>query len=314
MKILVADDSLVSARMVQKALEEWDHSVIVARDGAEAWDILQREEIRLVIADWVMPVMDGLELCKTIRHSQQSGYVYVILLTSKGNKDDIVEGLGAGADDYITKPFHHQELKARVQVGIRIIQLEEKLREANKKIAALASTDALTGLPNRRVLLEHLEALVARGIREGRPVGVIFMDLDHFKRINDEYSHLAGDTVLQDVAKKLRTVKRVYDFLGRYGGEEFLILVEGVDIVTAGAIAERFRQSIKSTPVKLDSGVSLHVTASFGVTALNPAAPQSVDGLIAEADQALYSAKAQGRDRVCCFGLRCWDERLGKCL
>ncbi|KKM10862.1 hypothetical protein SY88_11460 [Clostridiales bacterium PH28_bin88] len=299
MKILIAEDSLFFRNMLQETLEKWGYQVVATGDGGEAWDVLQREDIRLIITDWIMPGMDGIELCRRIRGADRPGYVYIIMLTAKGSKEEVVNGLSAGADDYLTKPFDPAELQARLAIGQRILHLEQRLLEAKRKIEELASTDPLTGLLNRRTLMQRMEAEVERARRERQPISVVMCDIDHFKTVNDAYGHQAGDAVLREVARCLVSACRSYDIVGRYGGEEFLIVFPGTDACESMAIAERLRAKVASLLVNAGDEQNIQITASFGVATVREESAESIDALIGRADRALYCAKSKGRNRVC---------------
>jgi diguanylate cyclase (GGDEF)-like protein len=299
MKVLIADDDALLRQMLQAQLADAGHEFVFASDGMEAWELLQREAIRMVIVDWMMPKLDGPDLIRRIRDAGWPGYTYIILLTAKSDRDDIVEGLNLGADDYVTKPFRHDELLARMGVGARILQLEKRLSESLAREEALATRDGLTGLPNRRALTDIARVELSRAARARTSVGLIVMDLDHFKRINDEFGHAAGDKALQQVAEVLQKSKRDYDYTGRWGGEEFLVVLPGTSLSQAAMVAERIRTSIQA--VRLDLGVpgTVELRASLGVTCAPPVSPPvGLDDLLRQADAALYRAKREGRNRV----------------
>jgi two-component system chemotaxis response regulator CheY len=239
-----------------------------------------------------MPEMDGIELCKKVRETINKSYVYLILLTANSNKEDMIKGLEAGADDYITKPFNELELKFRLQNGERILNLENKIMQ-------LALTDPLTGLLNRRAFVDRLVSEIARYKRLGQPLSLIMVDLDDFKSFNDTYGHLVGDEVLKHVARCFSRYLRKYDFIGRYGGEEFVICIPGVDAAAAYNIAERLRTGMKYVDIEQEEGepLQLYITASFGICELNDKISDGFD-LIRKADEALYKAKANGKDQV----------------
>jgi two-component system chemotaxis response regulator CheY len=235
MKILIAEDDPVSRRLLEAFLSKWGYDIVVTSDGSEAWDVLQRPEApNLVISDWMMPNIDGLELCRKIREMERSSYTYFIILTAKERKEDVIKGLEAGADDFLIKPFNQEELKYRVQIGERIIELEQRILQ-------LASTDSLTGVLNRRAFMERMEQEINRSNRENTPFSLILADIDYFKKINDSYGHQVGDLVLQRFTELLSKSARPYDFLGRYGGEEFLVCLPGGDGLQGQSIAERMR-------------------------------------------------------------------------
>jgi len=298
MKVLIAEDDPVSRRIVEACLGKWGYEVAVACDGAEAWSLLRKEGApQVAILDWMMPAMDGLQLCQEIRKRNEGPYVYVILLTARGQKQDIVEGLGAGADDYLTKPFDVQELRARVRTGSRIIDLQNELIRAREALRVQATHDQLTGLWNRGEVIDILRRELARAQREGACLGIIMADLDHFKRINDTYGHLAGDAVLVETARRMCSAVRVYDAVGRYGGEEFLVVLPGCDASAAADLADRLCESINSEPVETTE-VRIPVSVSLGVAAAEKSSQCSLDSLLRTADAALYRAKWGGRNRV----------------
>jgi diguanylate cyclase (GGDEF)-like protein len=298
MKVLIADDEPVSRRLLASSLERWGYEVVVAADGLEALELLQLPDApNLVVLDWLMPGMDGVELCREIRRQKEEPYTYIILLTAKRTQADIVEGLENGADDYLTKPFHAQELKVRLQTGKRILCLMEQLLQARAALRELAMHDGLTDLWNRAAILESLDAELDRARRQGASLGLVMFDLDHFKAINDTYGHLAGDEVLRAAAKAIRDTLRPYDSVGRYGGEEFLLILPGCDERNAVCHAERLRLVLSELHVPATRD-EIRVTASFGVAVAGPGAEADASGLIQAADSALYRAKRAGRNRV----------------
>jgi two-component system cell cycle response regulator len=294
MKILIAEDDPVSRRVLEANLVEWGYDVMIASDGSEAWELLQKPGApNLVISDWMMPHMDGLELCRRIRQMERSGYTYFIILTAKGRKEDIIEGLEAGADDFLIKPFDRQELKYRAKIGERIINLELRILE-------LANTDALTGVLNRRAFMERMEQEIHRSLREGVPFSLILTDIDYFKRVNDRHGHQVGDLVLQRFTERLSESSRPYDFVGRYGGEEFVVCLPGADISQAGSVAERMRRRVEEMRITLpDSSQSIRITGSFGVASFRAGSEETVDLITGRADDTMYRAKREGRNRVC---------------
>jgi len=294
MKILIAEDDPISRRVLEANLLEWGYEVMVASDGGEAWEIIQQPESpNLIISDWMMPRMDGLALCREIRNMEKSEYIYFIILTTKGEKKDIIEGLEAGADDFLTKPFNPEELKYRIRIGERIINLERRILE-------LANTDPLTGLLNRRAFLERMEQEMSRAQREKKPLSLILADIDHFKSVNDTYGHQIGDLVLQRFVGQLTTSTRPYDFLGRYGGEEFVVCLPGGDGLQAASVSERIRRQVEDMEIMLpDDSRSIRITASFGTASNSIESGKNVDLLIKRADDALYLAKDKGRNCVC---------------
>jgi two-component system cell cycle response regulator len=299
MKVLIADDEPVSRRLLELSLRRWGYEVVVASDGLEVSQIIAGPNPpKLLVLDWLMPGMDGIELCREIRQRQsESTYTYVLLLTSKRSQNDVIEGLESGADDYLTKPFDPHELKVRLRTGRRILHLMDQLVATREALRELAMHDALTGLLNRAAIQESFENELMRARREGTSLGVVMVDVDHFKSINDKYGHPAGDAVLRETARTMRGLIRTYDAAGRYGGEEFLIILPGCDEVTAVSHAERVRKALSRLVVTTEQG-EIAFTASFGVAVAGRESTYDAGELIQLADQALYCAKRQGRNRV----------------
>ncbi len=295
MRVLIAEDDPTSRLLLRKVLEKWGYEVTVTDNGAAAWEILRTEESpRLAILDWMMPEMDGVEVCRRCRGLETHQPPYIILLTALGDKDHVVTGLEAGADDYVGKPYDPAELRARVEVGRRLVELNAELIETQLALEVQARTDALTGLLNRGAIVERLEDELERDTREGGGLGVGMLDIDHFKLVNDTYGHAAGDDVLCALARRLESVLRPYDALGRFGGEEFLIVVPGAGRAELAEVFERMRDVAAAEPFDA-AGTLLKVTVSIGGAVHGG---ESADDLIARADDALYAAKEQGRDRV----------------
>jgi diguanylate cyclase (GGDEF)-like protein len=270
-------------------------------NGRKALDLFNERFFPIVLSDWMMPEMTGLELCKAIREQKNKGYVFIVLLTARDKKKDIITGFEAGADDYLTKPINHAELVARLNSGIRILKLERNLREANEKIKILTITDPLTECFNRRYMENKLVQEVKRARRYKHPLSVIFCDIDHFKQVNDTYGHQAGDMVLNEFSKCILGKIRVdVDWLTRYGGEEFLVVLPETTLEGASRLAERIRQVVSQCEMKWQGEV-IRLMASFGVTGFDGSTPEdkvSPDALIREADKNLYQSKHEGRNRV----------------
>jgi len=296
MRILVADDDLITRRLLEAFLVKCDYEVTLACDGAEAWNILQRNDSpKLAILDWSMPGMDGTEICRGLRKHSERAYTYVLLLTAMSCETEVATGLDAGADDYLTKPFKGEELKARLRTGRRILGLQEQLHSANDALQFQIDHDLLTGVLSRTAIMETLRTELLRSQRERTTVGILMTDLDHFKLVNDTYGHLAGDAVLREAAKRMRTSVRPYDTVGRYGGEEFLMVMPGCNIPSTTNRAEEVRKAVGKEPVETPEGI-IAVTISLGLTVgSNPA---DLDELLRAADAALYEAKNGGRNRV----------------
>ncbi|MBV6434183.1 MAG: Response regulator PleD [Bryobacteraceae bacterium] len=298
MRILIAEDSAPSRLALERVLVKWGYEVVPCRDGSAAWEQLQLPDApRLAILDWMMPGYSGPEICRMLRAKGGEPYTYLLLLTSKTLKEDLIAGMEAGADDYVTKPFDLHELNVRLRAGMRILDLQAELLEAREKLREQATKDSLTGLWNRRSIMEILEREQARSQREGAPIGVLMIDLDHFKQVNDCFGHLAGDEVLREAGRRLLASVRPYDGVGRYGGEEFLVVLPGCDEAGLRARAESMRAAIAAPPLeKVSQGLT--VSASFGATVFMPQSAVSVSDLIRIADEALYEAKHTGRNRV----------------
>jgi diguanylate cyclase (GGDEF)-like protein len=262
---------------------------------AQAWEALQAEGApQLAILDWMMPEMDGVEVCRKVCERKTGRPPYIILLTALDDKASIVAGLDAGANDYVGKPYDPDELRARIEVGRRFVELHEELAEARRELEIQARTDRLTGVINRGAIISHLEQEIERAQREGGLLGLGMLDIDHFKKVNDVHGHAAGDEVLREVVRRSVSVLRRYDVFGRVGGEEFLVVVPGADARELEEVLQRIRQAIAKTPIAV-AGREIAVTVSLGGATR---AGDSADELIARADDALYAAKVAGRDRV----------------
>lgn len=298
MKILIAEDDPISRRLLETILGKWGYEVVVALDGAQAWKILEaRDSPKLAILDWMMPGMDGIEVCRRVRDRDGAPYVYVLLLTARSQREDLVQGMEAGADDYVTKPFDANELKVRLRAGRRILELQEQLMSAQEALRDQASRDPLTGIWNRNAIFDILRREVARSERENTPLAIVMIDLDHFKQLNDTYGHMAGDAVLREATARMSVNIRTYDAVGRYGGEEFLIVLPGCDVCSGAARAERLREAVAMHPFDTSEG-RLTVTCSLGVASTAGSNTFDCDTLIRIADAALYRAKHNGRNRV----------------
>jgi diguanylate cyclase (GGDEF)-like protein len=299
--ILIAEDDPDQRRLLEKKLLQVGHEYVSVENGRKALEKFEEKFFPIVLTDWMMPEMDGLELCRAIREKMKKGYVFIVLLTSKDSKDDIVAGLEAGADDYLTKPVDTAELIARIKTGTRILELESSLKRATEKYRRLSITDPLTGCYNRGYLSEHLPLEIKRAMRYEHPLSLIICDIDHFKKVNDTYGHLIGDEVLKKVVQWISQCIRNYvDWVARYGGEEFVIVLPETDAKGARSIAERLRRTISNRTIEAEEKL-ISITASFGVSGLDPHTSHekiSLESLIEQADNYLYQAKQEGRNRV----------------
>jgi two-component system cell cycle response regulator len=296
-KVLIVDDSAIYRKLLEQALSLGSCSVLVAKSGQEAVEILDREHPSLVITDCVMPDLTGIELCQRIRANHELGYTYVILLTSNAEKENVVKGLSAGADDYLTKPFDPDELLARVRVGLRLIDLHRQIEGKNRLLEELALTDPLTGLPNRRAVVSWGSRQLSGAARHGFPFWVVLIDLDHFKDVNDTYGHEAGDAVLRRFSEILKANTRYSDISGRIGGEEFLQVLTHTNEEGVRIVVERIRHQFAEEKFSF-GGPAVTVTASLGVAGFSGKAAPEFSELVSRADAALYRAKHLGRNRI----------------
>lgn len=298
--ILLAEDDPVTRMLMTRFLNKAGYAVDAVENGAEALDRMTQRYYPILITDWEMPEMDGVTLCRTVRALQLDGYVYTLLLTAKDAKEHIIAGLEAGADDYIVKPVHEPELIARLNAGRRILDLEQSLRAANERNRLMSITDALTGAFNRRYLIDQLPREVERARRYAYPLSVLMCDIDHFKRVNDERGHAAGDEVLEQFAARVhRAIRCNSDWLARYGGEEFIVVLPETAFDGAMLVAEKIRKLTSESPFLTRAG-DARVTASFGVASTGPQGPDlllKVEHLIRTADECLYASKAGGRNQ-----------------
>jgi diguanylate cyclase (GGDEF)-like protein len=295
--ILAADDSPVYRRLIQQSLAQGPYNVVLAKNGREAASLFAQHHPPVVVTDWTMPDMTGLDLCRLIRTEYPDVYSHFILLTSHNNKERVIEGLAAGANDYLTKPFHTGELLARIDVGRRIVELHREIQEKNRLLEQMSLTDSLTGLPNRRALEMWAKRQLSAAARHKFPLWIIMADLDHFKRVNDTYGHDAGDRVLKGFAEILKTETRRSDICGRLGGEEFLIMLAHIEQDNVAVALERIRMRLELKKFTL-AGCVISVTASFGVSKFSGSESLDFDVLAMSADSALYRAKKNGRNRI----------------
>lgn len=296
MRILVVEDDLTSRFILTAMLKKWGYDPVITEDGITAWEALQRPDApELILLDRKMAGMDGLEVCRRLRENDPSRSAYVILLTGLGEKSDIVQGLEAGANDYIAKPYDNEELRARINVGQRMLELQFSLRQARDALEHQAMHDPLTGIFNRRAILTRLSQELSRSRREDGRLSVGMCDLDHFKEINDRLGHQAGDEVLIAFTRCIQAQLRDYDSIGRYGGEEFLVIAIGARGKAVESLYERLRARVAATEIITNAG-PVSLTVSIGVA--QGTGQSAAEALIAAADAALYRAKAEGRNRV----------------
>jgi two-component system chemotaxis response regulator CheY len=305
MRILVADDDPTSRLIAQMALRNLGHECDAVSDGAQAWDAYRSHRPDVIISDWSMPGLTGLELCRTIRAQVADGYTYFIMVTSHGNLDEILEGMSAGADDYLVKPLDSEDLQARLVGAARVTSLHRKLAEQqteleklNDELTAMARRDPLTGLGNRRALDEDLELLEARVTRYGHRYCMALLDVDHFKSYNDTYGHQAGDQILRTVADQLEAQARGGDALYRYGGEEFLCIFPEQSLANGFMAVERMRIGLQRLAIPHTDNPLGVLTISGGLAMLDPGHSRPASEVLKEADEVLYRAKQLGRNRV----------------
>lgn len=307
MKILIAEDDKVMRALLVRWATRWGYEVVVAENGTEAMQVLiEDHSIRLCVMDWMMPEVSGPEVCSRLRKEREEPYVYIILLTSKTETEDVVEGLKSGADDYIQKPCHPLELEGRLRVGRRMVDLQSKLIETREKLRFEATHDALTQLLNRGAIVEELGRGIQRSRECNRPLTVVMIDVDHFKSINDTYGHSAGDAVLREAAARFRRQLRPGDAAGRYGGEEFMLVLDDCNIEYGQALAEEIRTCLAEDKVAVGP-LNISCTASFGVASTSQAHRADLELLTRAADAALYRAKRSGRNRVQLAEIREYD-------
>ncbi|MGC9054063.1 MAG: GGDEF domain-containing response regulator [Candidatus Hydrogenedens sp.] len=300
-KILVAEDDFISRLMLVSAIRKWGYEPIEVSDGKSALEILQdKSPPLLAILDWVMPEMDGIDVVRTVRANKEEVITYIIMLTTKTEKEEVIEGLEAGADDYIRKPFDADELWARIRVGLRTATLQKDLMETQKALEYEAIHDPLTGCLNRRGILERLNEELERSQRTGEQFCVAMCDLDHFKKINDTYGHQTGDDVLKGFVHIIRSQLRPYDQIGRLGGEEFLIIIPNITESYAQITLERLNTIVQSTEMVTATG-KIKITVSIGGIIVNQ--KTNIDNVIKYVDEALYLAKEKGRNQVCFNGV-----------
>jgi diguanylate cyclase (GGDEF)-like protein len=315
-RILIVDDHEDNVELLRARLESWGYQTLSARDGAEALTSIETNLPDLVLLDIMMPKIDGIEVARRVKTNPELPFIPIIMQTALDSTENKVEGLEAGADDYITKPIDFPELRARVNSMLRIKRLQEELEErerelmeANERLRHMSQTDGLTGLENRRHIETRLEEMFEHAKRLGEPFSCVMVDLDKFKSVNDEFGHQAGDAVLRQLAKILKNEVREIDHAGRYGGEEFILLLTGTVLDAAVTFADRVRKAIEAYTFTFEGG-TLQRTASFGVAGWPHPKITSCDALVKAADDALYVAKETGRNRVVRFDSEVFNEHI----
>lgn len=294
MDVLIIDDDPITRLALTALLEEWGFNAIEADNGQSALRLLEEHNPpHLLIIDWLMPGMSGPELCQAIRARDDGQFFYILMLTGREGNDSVVEAMESGADDFVHKPFDYQVLKVRLKAGSRIVRLEQTLNQ-------LASRDSLTQCWNRRMLDELRDNSVAEAKRKNTPLSLMVLDIDHFKLVNDNYGHPAGDTAIKHVVAVINQNLREYDLVGRYGGEEFVVILPRTDMESAWGVAERIRAAIQFTPAIIGDQAKIDMTISIGIAELEPSSPETGLSLFERADQALFEAKQSGRNRIVC--------------
>lgn len=295
-KLLLVEDDQDYRQLLEKKLKSSGYDVISASNGLKALELMEIHEIRLLITDWSMPIMSGLDLIKSVRSDTSKPYVYIIVLSAYSTIKDIVKGIDVGSDDYLTKPFSFIELEARIKIGERIINLESRLQNSINEQLHMAQIDHLTKIFNRRYLFEIGEQLFNQGQRYKHQMALLMIDIDRFKNVNDTHGHHIGDETLISIARRFSESIREVDILGRFGGEEFIVLMPETKAKGAQIVAERMRASISAEPLKT-SGPKISLTISVGI-AVQESATENLEALVKKADVALYQSKRAGRNRV----------------
>lgn len=307
-RVLLVEDDEAVRHMLLGLLQAWGYPVVTAENGDDAWNILMQDgSSELLILDWMMPGIDGVELCRKLRKVQSNLYRYILLITGKSKKEDVACALEAGADDYLTKPFDLVDLRSRLTVATRILSVQDDLIKARDSLRDQATVDDLTGVWNRAAFLDLFQGELDRAARTRTMTGLLMLDLDHFKKVNDSLGHAAGDAVLKETAARLKSALRSYDFLGRYGGEEFLITLPRASRNRLCEIAERIRLSVVTEPIRYGE-IDIKIGLSIGAVEVMPGERSALEA-IAVADVGLYHAKNTGRNRTV-YCQRSWQELL----
>lgn len=297
MQIAIVDDDPIARQILRSSLSRLGLEVVEFPEGGSAWEYFLANPPRFIITDWLMPNLDGLDLIRNIRSARFHGYTYAIILTGKEDKTDVVTGLSAGADDYLTKPFDISELRARVNIGLRILELEDDLNRAREQMERMAMFDYLTGLLSRRAIYSHLQGEIDRFHRQGGSLSIMMLDMDHFKALNDSYGHMVGDQALCLVAEQISQSVRPYDWAARWGGDEFLVVLPNTNREQAEAVSSRIHSRIRKLTLTVPDKEPLMLHISIGVITTNEIS-EGIDGLIQAVDQALYTAKNMGKDCI----------------
>ncbi len=301
LKIMIVDDSAVYRKLVERTLEGQGRELVFASSGEQAIELFAEHRPSIVITDWNMPDLSGIDVCRRIRTEFQDAldatYTYLIILTSNAEKENVVQGLAAGADDYLTKPFHADELVARVDVGRRFVSMHQQIEAKNRLLEELALTDSLTGLANRRAIEDWASRQMSGAARHGFAFWVVMVDLDNFKAVNDTHGHAAGDSVLKQFAAVVRRNTRRSNICGRVGGEEFMMVLTHAERDDVETVVERVRKQCEEMEFAC-GGAKIRVTASFGIAGFQGRSAPAFEDLLKRADAALYAAKRNGRNRA----------------
>jgi two-component system cell cycle response regulator len=296
-KLLLAEDERISRERLEVKLIEWGYDVVSVNEGGKALTALLRPDApRLALLDWEMPGLSGVDVCRVLRGRRDAPYVYIVLCTGREGQRHLIDGLAAGADDYVKKPFDVHELEVRLRAGRRVVLLQDQLLDAQGELERRALQDSLTGVKNRGAIVDVLSRELSRSRRTKRPTSIVLCDVDHFKNVNDTYGHPVGDTVLRELVQRVRLEVRSHDDIGRWGGEEFLVILPECPAEEAVRVAERLRDAFAREPVRTPLA-RVTATASFGVAGTDQGYSEP-DAMVAGADAALYVAKANGRNRV----------------
>jgi two-component system, cell cycle response regulator len=308
MKVLIVEDDAVVQQVLKKMVAKAGLEVLLCDSGEKALEMIVREKVRMVISDWILPGMDGVELCRRVRKLRMLRYVYMVVLTSRTKKEDLLKALDAGADDYIPKPFDDQELAARLRVGQRILTLESRLISNGRRLMKMAKEDPLTGVLNRRALFDEALKELNRASREKAPVATVLVEADNVRNVSESYGHMGGDVALVELGNRIRDCCRQYDKLGRYGDSQFMVVLPRTSREGAVKVAERIRRAVNGNPVKYGEN-RIRLSASIGIYAFSFGKEMAgakigeglLDEIIDRTDYALDTARKEGGNRVAVY-------------